>query len=1001
MKGVESHDETHPLCHYLKTPMIKQINVTVGSLLDDNSTVRCAKPTDSCYILWQEDSRNKTIKIVSQGCWNDGNQKCHQNECIPDSKSNRAQPKTRFCCCDGNFCNSNFTDNNNSSDSPAEHDPTYVGPLSHSWYIFIIIAVVFASFFSFIVFLWYRFACTVPKRSNESLHLMEAPPPSSPNFDLDTLKIQELCSRGRYGAVYRACLNDQSVAVKRFTHQNQQHFLSERAIYVLPFIEHSSIPKFIGSKEQKDEDGRTEFLLVVSFSPHGCLKDYLKENTIDWNHLRRMIESVACGLAHLHSEIKKGDKRKPCIVHRDLTSRNILVKSDGTCMLCDFGFAIQITGSTYIHNGVEVKAEETSLADVGTLRYMAPEILEGAVNLRDCESSLKQTDVYALGLVMWEIATRCSDLYQGVEVPQYKLPYEAEVGNEPTMEQMQTLVVKHKSRPLFPDIWKTTNPAIRSLKETIEDCWDQDAEARLTALCVQERISELLVLWEWHKAGLSGSGISPSLNNVSNLEKSNNNKSGNDSVFGSGSLDDQFIIPRERSNSISECTTETLLSPSDAQNNDKNIIANNSSPGQKVSYPLQPHQGRNPCLERNLNQEAPDVIGNRLLDCTLKYPGNNKIFSFSDGDANIFSLPPGMTSTLMPNGLTNHSTRIPIPYVQNPVNSSATIPKVTNLTSSNYGHNSRSREERRWSPLNIFDNKKGFKTGWKNLLDRKTSCSNGYIPEEQQPLQSSAISSPISPSDYEEKQGQINPQCEEKQGPLEPFWPVEPKNDHSNFNVNCTNVHSHSLGIASEECAESPNCRSLEELKIPTKSDCPTLINILPDQIVSVEDKSKRPTTLPVHCLSNEFDEDFFDLSDSETTKELVNISESSALPNENQTVQIRRKGSGGKRNGIKRVKTPFEIKGRFSLYDDRIMSSVELPGESSKPNHSQLDSNKFSVSVPLNMNVLCSPPGTDQEQASPKQIKFQENVQVKPRNGFTLPVSSNVPQNVFSFNDI
>lgn len=30
------------------------------------------------------------------------------------------------------------------------------------------------------------------------------------------------------------------------------------------------------------------------------------------------------------------------------------------------------------------------------------------------------------------------------------------------------------------------------LKETIEDCWDQDGDARLSALCVKERFSELL-----------------------------------------------------------------------------------------------------------------------------------------------------------------------------------------------------------------------------------------------------------------------------------------------------------------------------------------------------------------------------------------------------------------------------------------------------------------------------------------------------------------------------
>lgn len=47
---------------------------------------------------------------------------------------------------------------------------------------------------------------------------------------------------------------------------------------------------------------------------------------------------------------------------------------------------------------------------VGTVRYMAPEILDCAVNLKDCESSLKQIDVYAFSLVLWELLTRCEDL---------------------------------------------------------------------------------------------------------------------------------------------------------------------------------------------------------------------------------------------------------------------------------------------------------------------------------------------------------------------------------------------------------------------------------------------------------------------------------------------------------------------------------------------------------------------------------------------------------------
>ena len=97
---------------------------------------------------------------------------------------------------------------------------------------------------------------------------------------------------------------------------------------------------------------------------------------------------------------------------RDLNSRNILVRSDLSCCIADFGFSIQIRGSTYYQNGLELSAESGYLSDVGTVRYLAPELLEGALNLRDCESALKQADVYALGLVIWELSRRCRDLYQ-------------------------------------------------------------------------------------------------------------------------------------------------------------------------------------------------------------------------------------------------------------------------------------------------------------------------------------------------------------------------------------------------------------------------------------------------------------------------------------------------------------------------------------------------------------------------------------------------------------
>lgn len=68
-------------------------------------------------------------------------------------------------------------------------------------------------------------------------------------------------------------------------------------------------------------------------------------------------------------------------------------------------------------------------------------------------------------------------------------------GHHPTFEQMQVLIVRHKARPLFPETWQDW-VAVRLIRETMEDCWDQDAEARLTALCVEERFLELPGLWD-------------------------------------------------------------------------------------------------------------------------------------------------------------------------------------------------------------------------------------------------------------------------------------------------------------------------------------------------------------------------------------------------------------------------------------------------------------------------------------------------------------------------
>jgi len=45
----------------------------------------------------------------------------------------------------------------------------------------------------------------------------------------------------------------------------------------------------------------------------------------------------------------------------------------------------------------------------------------------------------------------------GLPTPDYRLPFEAEVGAHPSFEEMQVAVSRNKLRPAFPDLWKNTN----------------------------------------------------------------------------------------------------------------------------------------------------------------------------------------------------------------------------------------------------------------------------------------------------------------------------------------------------------------------------------------------------------------------------------------------------------------------------------------------------------------------------------------------------------------
>lgn len=98
--------------------------------------------------------------------------------------------------------------------------------------------------------------------------------------------------------------------------------------------------------------------------------------------------------------------------------------------------------------------------------------------------------MYACGLVLWELLSRCC--FGEYTCKEYSLPFENEVGLNPSIEDMQDIVAQQKKRPQIMDSWMK-HPGMSVIVCTMQDCWDQEAEARISAETIFERVQSLIV----------------------------------------------------------------------------------------------------------------------------------------------------------------------------------------------------------------------------------------------------------------------------------------------------------------------------------------------------------------------------------------------------------------------------------------------------------------------------------------------------------------------------
>ncbi len=204
---------------------------------------------------------------------------------------------------------------------------------------------------------------------------------------LGRYRIVEKIGAGGMGVVYRARDErlDRDVAVKvlpigTLSDESARHRFRKEAL-TLSKLNHPNIE----TVHDFDTQGGVDFL-VMECVPGVTLKEKLAGGALPEKELVSLAYQIAEALegAHEHG-----------IVHRDLKPGNVMVTPKAQAKVLDFGLA-KLLRPVGAAGASDISTETMALA--GTLPYMAPEQLRA-------EKVDARTDLYALGVVLYEMAT--------------------------------------------------------------------------------------------------------------------------------------------------------------------------------------------------------------------------------------------------------------------------------------------------------------------------------------------------------------------------------------------------------------------------------------------------------------------------------------------------------------------------------------------------------------------------------------------------------------------
>ncbi|XP_072021287.1 uncharacterized protein [Amphiura filiformis] len=266
-------------------------------------------------------------------------------------------------------------------------------------------------------------------------------------LDVRNIDFHECIGEGGFGSVRRVSFKRPYKGYKEAAGKSVLEELAKKEIEVMSQLNHPNIINLLGVCETGGAH-----LILMEYAPNGTLHDYLKDpsKTLPYQLQKRWAKESALAINYLHGQN---------FLHRDIKPQNCLLFQDNLLKLCDFGLSREIKGS------------QTISSQMGTYRYMAPEIIAG--NERGRVIYSRPADIWAYGMLLLEVCSR-------------KPPF-------PDLELHRVVFeVGNGAKPFIPE------GCPKDLLDIMQQCWNNDPKQRPTIASIVNALGTWSLEREFH-----------------------------------------------------------------------------------------------------------------------------------------------------------------------------------------------------------------------------------------------------------------------------------------------------------------------------------------------------------------------------------------------------------------------------------------------------------------------------------------------------------------------